>query len=258
MTETKTEQGTRSGGVQSVERAFSLLETIAAAGGDLTLSEISQRAPLPLPTIHRLLRTLVSLGYVRQTPNRSYALGARLIHLGEVSNRQLGALARPAMQRLVAELGETANLGVLDEDKVTYVGQVASPHAMRMFTEVGQRVFLHYSSVGKAILAELEPERALTLATQAGMPTPTTHSIGTPEGLAKELELTRERGYAIDEQEQELGVRCYAVSIPAPDSRMAVSISGPTSRVDEAFAERAVPLLHDVAAEIARAMGARA
>ncbi len=82
-----------SGGVQSVERAFELLELIGRAGGECSLSHLSAESPLPPPTIHRLLRTLVGIGYVRQLPNRSYALGPRLIRLGEVANRQLGAVA---------------------------------------------------------------------------------------------------------------------------------------------------------------------
>lgn len=257
MTQATTETGARSGGVQSVERAFALLETIAAAGGELTLSELSQRTPLPLPTIHRLLRTLVTMGQVRQLPNRSYALGPRLIHLGEVANRQLGALAKPAMRRLVEELGETSNLAVLDDDRVTYVGQVPSPHAMRMFTEVGQRVKLHYSGVGKAILASLPNETALALVQRSGMDSRTIHSLTSPQALLDDLEASRLRGYAIDEQEQELGVRCYAAVVPDSSTPLAVSVSGPTSRVDDAFAERAVPALQRAAREISLALNSR-
>lgn len=257
MTQAIPETGARSGGVQSVERAFALLETIAAAGGELTLSELSQRTPLPLPTIHRLLRTLVTMGHVRQLPDRSYALGPRLIHLGEVANRQLGAMAKPAMRRLVEELGETSNLAVLDDDRVTYVGQVPSPHAMRMFTEVGQRVKLHYSGVGKAILATLPDETALALVQRSGMDARTIHSLTSSQALLDDLAASRLRGYAVDEQEQELGVRCYAVVVPDSSTPLAVSVSGPTSRVDDAFAERAVPALQRAAREISLALNAR-
>ena len=132
-----------SGGVQSVERVFELLELITDAGGDVTLSELSSSTDLPLPTIHRLLRTLVSLGYIRQLPNRRYALGPRLIRLGEGANKQLGALARPQLKSLVDRLGETSNMAVLDSDMVIYVAQVPSLHSMRMFTEVGRRAHTH-------------------------------------------------------------------------------------------------------------------
>src|SRR3954447_15740522 len=147
-----------SGGVQSVERVFELLELITDAGGDVTLSELSSSTDLPLPTIHRLLRTLVSLGYIRQLPNRRYALGPRLIRLGEGANKQLGALAQPQLKILVDRLGEIANMAVLDSDMVIYVSQVPSLHSMRMFTEVGRRAHTHATGVGKAILAQLDDD----------------------------------------------------------------------------------------------------
>ena len=237
-------------GVQSVERVFELLELIADAGGSVTLSELAASAALPLPTIHRLLRTLVGLGYARQLPNRRYALGPKLIRLGEGANQQLGALALPQLKELVDQLGETANMAVLDADMVVYIAQVPSPHSMRMFTEVGRRAHTHDTGVGKAILAQLPDEKVRTIVARAGMPTPTRHSLGGIDALLADLALIRERGYAVDEQEQELGVRCFAMAVPGAPTPTAVSVSGPVSRVDEAFADRAVPVLRTVAARI--------
>ncbi|WP_077488978.1 IclR family transcriptional regulator [Sinomonas mesophila] len=239
-----------SGGVQSVERVFELLELITDAGGDVTLSELSSSTELPLPTIHRLLRTLVALGYVRQLPNRRYALGPRLIRLGEGANKQLGALARPQLTQLVTKLGETSNMAVLDSDMVIYVAQVPSQHSMRMFTEVGRRAHTHDTGVGKAILAQLDDEVVRGIVERTGMPTPTSHSIGTIDDLLKDLAKIRERGYAIDEQEQEIGVRCFSMAVPNAPTPTAISVSGPVSRVDEAFGERAVPLLRAAAEAI--------
>ncbi|WP_309081837.1 IclR family transcriptional regulator [Zhihengliuella sp.] len=241
-------------GVQSVERAFELLELIARAGGECTLSELAAETPLPLPTIHRLLRTLVGIGHVRQMPNRRYALGPRLIRLGEVANRQLGALAGPVLRSLVDDLGESANLAVLDGDMVVYTGQVPSAHSMRMNTEVGRRANLHNSGVGKAILSVLDDERIARLVTQAGMPAATPKSITTLSGLFAEVERIREQGYAVDEEEQEIGVRCFAMAIPGAPTPMAISISGPVSRVGQDFADRAVPSLQRAAATISSAL----
>ena len=152
-----------SGGVQSLERAFDLLERMADAGGEVGLSELAASSGLPLPTIHRLMRTLVSCGYVRQQPNRRYALGPRLIRLGESAARLLGTWARPYLARLVEETGETANMALLDGDEIVYVAQVPSKHSMRMFTEVGRRVLPHSTGVGKALLAHTPGRRgALT------------------------------------------------------------------------------------------------
>ena len=238
------------GGVQSVERVFELLELITDAGGEVTLSELSASTDLPLPTIHRHLRTLVMKGYARQLPNRRYALGPRLIRLGEGANKQLGALARPQLKMLVDRLGETSNMAVLDSDMVVYIAQVPSSHSMRMFTEVGRRAHTHDTGVGKAILAQLDNETVRNIVTRAGMPTPTEKSIGSVEQLLEELENIRERGYSIDEQEQELGVRCFAMAVPDAPTPTAISVSGPISRVDESFADKAVPLLRSAAQAI--------
>src|SRR5699024_2226683 len=117
--------------------------------------ELSHAVDLPLPTIHRLLRTLVEPGYIRQLPNRSYALGPRLIPLGEAATRQLGAASRPILKRLADELGESANMAALDSQMIVYIGQVQSSRSMRMFTEVGRRAYPHATGVGKAILATM-------------------------------------------------------------------------------------------------------
>ena len=131
------------GRVQSLARAFDLLEHLADAGGSLTLSQLAATSGLPLPTIHRLMRSLVGTGYVRQEPSRRYALGPRLIRLGESAASMLGSWAMPYLAGLVDRIGETANMAILEGDSVVYVAQVPSPHSVRMFTEVGRRVLLH-------------------------------------------------------------------------------------------------------------------
>lgn len=239
--------GRSAGGVRSVERVFDLLSIITASGGESSLSELASRAELPLPTIHRLLRTLIPLGYVRQLPNRSYALGPGLIRLGNAAGLQLGTYAQPVLQGLVDELGESANMAMLDGQMVIYVGQAQSSHSMRMFTEVGRRAHLHDTGVGKAILAALPEQQVLSIVTSMGMPTPTVKSHGTVESLLADLEVIRERGYAVDDEEQEIGVRCFSMVLPNAPTPTAISVSGPTTRVDWGFGERAVPLLRDAA-----------
>lgn len=240
----------RSGSVQSVERVFELLEAIFDAGGEISLSDLAAASELPMPTIHRLLRTCVSLGYARQLPNRRYALGARLIPLGERAGRQLGQVAQPRLQDLVADLGETANLAILEGSSAVYVAQQPSRHSMRMFPEIGRRVNLHATGVGKAILSLLDDEQVQALVERAGLPTPTPNSHRTLQSLMDDLTQIRGRGYAVDNEEQEIGVRCYAVPVPGAPSQMAVSVSGPLSRVDDAFGAQAVPKLLAAAASI--------
>jgi IclR family transcriptional regulator, acetate operon repressor len=247
---------TASGGVQSIERAFDLLEMLADAGGALGLSELAAASGLPLPTVHRLMRTLVNRGYVRQEASRRYALGSRLIRLGETSSRMLGTWLRPFLAQLVRLTGETANLAMLDGDEVVYIALVPSPHQMRMFTEPGRRVRTHCTAVGKALLAQLPPAEARAMLERDGMPRFTPATITDPDLLLAHLEVIRKQGHAIDEGEQEVGVRCFAVAVPDAPAALAISTSGPQTRMTDDAAERIVPALKRIASEISETIAA--
>jgi IclR family acetate operon transcriptional repressor len=251
-----TSRGSAAGGVQSIERAFDLLEMLADAGGALGLSELASTSGLPLPTVHRLMRTLVNRGYVRQEASRRYTLGSRLIRLGEISSRTLGTWLRPVLAQLVRETGETANLAMLDGDEVVYIAQVPSPHSMRMFTEPGRRVRPHCTAVGKALLAQLPPEQARALLQRDGMPAYTPTTITDPDLLLAHLEVIRKQGYAIDEGEQEVGVRCFAVAVPDAPASLAISTSGPQARMTDDAAARIVPALKQSALQISATIAA--
>jgi IclR family acetate operon transcriptional repressor len=241
------EKNGRDGGVQSLQRAFELLEHLADTGGEASLSELATLSGLPMPTIHRLIRTLVDLGYVRQNTNRRYALGARLIRLGENASMQFGAWARPLLAELVEEVGETANLAVLERDEVVYVAQVPSKHSMRMFTEVGRRLLPHGTGVGKAMLAHLPSSDVRSLLSRTGMPAYTEHTFTDADLLAVELSRIAEQGYALDEAEQELGVRCVAVAVPGAPVPAAVSVSGPSGRLTAEAVAHIAPAVQRVA-----------
>jgi IclR family acetate operon transcriptional repressor len=237
----------RAGGVQSLDRAFELLELMAAAGGEVALSQLASASGLPVPTIHRIVRTLVASGYVLQMPSRRYALGPRLIGLGKSASQTVEAWASPHLITLADTSGETANLAMLDVDMVVYVAQVASSrHTMRMFTEVGRRVYAHCTGVGKALLAQLPEEDVRHIVTVAGMPAITEHSITEVGRLLEELATVRTQGYAVDDGEQELGVRCVSVPVTG-SSTSAVSVSGPASRVTHEAVPSLLPLLRAAA-----------
>ncbi len=245
----------RSGTVQSIERAFGLLETMADHGGTMGLSQLAQESGLPLPTIHRLLRTLVDLGYLRQDAGRQYVLAPRLIRLGESSGAMLSVWAKPHLDRLVSDLGESANLAMLDGDQIVYVAQAQSRRSMRMFTEVGRRVLPHCTAVGKAIMARMPQEQVLDLLRRTGMPKHTDNTITDPDAFARALVWVDEHGYALDDEEQENGVRCVAVAVPDAPTRLGLSVSGPASRMTPEVVDRAVPILRQAAADLSRDLG---
>lgn len=239
------------GGVQSLDRAFGILETMADAGGIIGLSQLAQSADLPLATIHRLVRTLVDLGYVRQEQSRQYSLGPRLMRLADASAKRIGTWASPAMTTAVARLGESVNLAVLEADEIVYVAQVQpQTNFMRMFTEVGRRTFPHATAVGKAILAQRPDAEVVAMLERTGMARHTDHTLTETGQFLASLAETRKRGFALDEGEQEVGVRCVAVVVPDAPQPMALSMSGPLTRMGDDVVSKAVSVLRDTAAEI--------
>lgn len=139
----------------------------------------------------------------------------------------------PALTALVEATGETANMAVLDGDRAVYLAQVPSKHSMRMFTEVGRRVHVHCTAVGKALAASLPESDVRALLARAGTPAQTPNTLTDVDQLVAHL------GFATDEAEQELGVRCVAVPVPDAPAPVALSVSGPSAR----FTPEVVPAL---------------
>ncbi len=171
----------RRSGVQSVFRALDLLDTLEREGGTLGISELADLVGLPAGTVHRLATTLVDSGYLRHLSDRRYCLGSRLASLGASATALMGTQAQPVLRDLAGALGETANLAVFSSGDAEYVGQVAGSHSMRMFTEVGRRVPVHSTGVGKALLSMLADHEALRVLRREGMPSFTSSTITTPE-----------------------------------------------------------------------------
>ncbi|MGH3318581.1 MAG: IclR family transcriptional regulator [Streptosporangiaceae bacterium] len=241
--------------VRTVDRAIDLLELMCDVGGEMGLSELSAASGLPLPTTHRLMRTLTSRGLARREPSsRNYALGPRLIRLGEAAGRMLGDWAKPYLAELVEATGETANLAMFDGDEAVYVAQAPSRHAMRMFTEVGRRVMPHCTGVGKALLSQLPDAEVRELLRRTGMPSQTPHTIADMDALLGELEHVRGRGFALDDGEQEVGVRCVAVPVLGAPTMAAISVSGPATRLTETTWEQIAPVMKSTAARLADAL----
>ena len=244
-----------SGGVQSVERAFALLDLLARAGGRLPLTDLAERSGLSLGTVHRLLKTLAGSGYVRQDVDKRYALGTALLPLGDAATRLLGSWAQPYLARLVEASGETSNLAVLEDDRVVYLAQAPGRHRVRMFTEVGRRVLPHTTAVGKVLMAWQDETQVRRVVARLGLPRHTARTITEPAAFLRELTRVRAQGFALDDEEEEEGVRCVAVPVgPGPTAVAAVSVSGPASRVRRHDAEL-VSTMEGIAADLASSLG---
>jgi IclR family acetate operon transcriptional repressor len=243
-------------GVQSVERALELLEALAEPGEAKGVSELARATGLPVATIHRLLATMVSRGYVRQDAgSHKYTLGSHLIRLGDAAARDFAQFARPYLAELMEASGETANLAMLEDGHVAYVAQVASRHhRVRMFTEVGRRVHPHTSGVGKVVLAFRPRAEVEALLARSGLPPRTPRTITDPARFLAELDKVASQGYAIDSGEEEVGVRCLAVPVfGMGGSVAAMSVSAPEGRLQDRDIERVLPEMLRISAALSAA-----
>jgi IclR family acetate operon transcriptional repressor len=235
--------------VQSVTRALALLDIVEAAGGVLGISEMANQSSLPVGTTHRLAHTLVASGYLRQLPDRRYCLASRLITLGTSANALIGMRARPVLRDLTDRTGESANLAVLSANSAEYVAQVPGFHSMRTFTEVGRRVPLHSTGVGKALLSMLSNHQVRHILKTSDLTSYTPTTITRMDALLDDIESIRTQGYALDDGEMEIGVRCVAVPLRAA-SLLAVSVSGPTVRMTREKLNSAIAVLTDAQTEL--------
>lgn len=225
-----------SGQVRSLTRALRLLRHLSESGDGLTLTELSEIASLPPSTVHRLLTTLESERFVRPDPTAGvWRIGVSAFVVGAAFARSRDKLnlARPYLRRLMELSGETANLYVASDGNAVCIGQIESRHAMRAIAGVGGRVPVHSSAAGKVLIAHMPEAERAALIDSLAFDKLTERTITTAAGLARALEEVRDLGYAIDDEEHDLGLRCVAAPIFDEHGQpvAAISISGPSARI---------------------------
>lgn len=239
-----------------------LLNTLAKSDQGLSLSEVAQRVELPISTTHRLLGTLQHENFVRYDPARgAWFIGVQAFIVGSafLRSRELTAIARPLMHELMENSGETVNLAVEDAGEIVYIAQVECQQTMRAKARPGGRASMHASALGKALLAqksECEVERIVGL---RGLTKQTEKTITTPEKLREELAIIREQGYAVDDEENAVGLRCVAAAIfdEHEEAVAAISLSGPAVRVTGELVPKLGQAVHEAASQIACQFGGR-
>lgn len=250
----------RSDSVQSLVRALSIINKLAGADDGLALTKLAQSVGLAPSTAHRLLTTLEQERYVQfDVEERTWSIGVQTFIAGSafLRARNLVAVARPYMRALMEECRETVNLAIEDNDEAMYLSQVESRQMMRAQAKQGARVPLYCSSVGKALLSAVsERELAKVLRRRPIRPL-TAKTIASKSALRNELALTRERGFAVDDEEHAVGLRCVAALIfnELGESIAAISISGPTARISKANIPRLGDQVRRKADEITAQLG---
>lgn len=250
---------TGSGHTQALSRGLAVLEALAATEGGATLTALAEKLALPAPTAYRLLATLAEAGYVQQGPGGEWLVGLRAFRVGAafLDHRNLVVVAYPFLKRLMELSGETTNLAVIDRGEAVFVEQVQCRELMRMSTKLGARAPLHASGVGKAMLAAMEATAVDALLGRRGLARHTAQTITEREALARELALSRERGYAIDDQEHADGLFCIARALWDENGEpwAAISLAGPTSRLTSGRVDALGRLVHSIADQLTAALG---
>jgi DNA-binding IclR family transcriptional regulator len=211
-------------------------------------------------TVHRLLATLAAQGYVRQNPDTGrYALGPKAIRLAEAYLGQLDLrrVARPFLERLTQETGETANLVIQDGRAALYLDKVESPRSLRIFSHIGRRAPLHCTAVGKVLLANAPPSQVDRLLGEGPLERLTKRTITSITQLRRELSTVRVRGYAVDREECEEGGHCIAVAVrnATGEAVAAVGISSPSVRMSARRIQKLVPAVVRAGREISERLG---
>lgn len=240
----------------AVERALAMLDAVAASTSGLSNSDLSRRLEIPKSSASYILRVLERRGVLlRDGETGKYRLGLKVLSLAHAveAGSDLRAAALPAMRHFVQRTGLTAHLAVLDRGEAVYIEKVEAASFIRMDTWVGRRMQVNSTSVGKALLAWLPEEEVDEILRLHGLKRRTAHTITLRPRFASELRKTRQRGYAVDDEENSLGARCVAVPVrdELGNVRAALGVSGPLHEVTEATIPRIASHLHEAAGRIA-------
>lgn len=245
--------------IQVADRLFLTMETLAQKG-PMGLIELSNQMELHKSTVHRLLNSLIYMGYTRQDlETGKYSLTFKLL---ELSNQLLAhvdviEIVRPYLKKLMRQTGETVHFVQKDGNYAVYIDKVESDqNSVRMVSKVGSRIPLYCSGVGKTMAAQMTEEQVRKMWAKSSIHALTPHTIVDCDEYLKTLEEVREKGYALDNEENELGVRCIAAGVTDYKGRpkYAFSISAPVSRMDDQRVEELAYYVLKMKEEIARAI----
>ena len=241
----------------AVERALAILEGVSQSREGLTNADISRKLGIPKSSASYILRTLERRGYLRRRSQTGrYRLGLKVLSFGRdvLAGFEIGEMALPVLRTLVERTQLTAHLAILDHGEAVYIAKVDAPGFIKMDTWVGRRMFVHSTSVGKALVAHLPKTEVEAILRQHGMKKRTPKTLSTPARFFAELEKVRLQGYAVDDEENSPGARCLGA--PVFDAlghvEAALGMSGTTTQVDDVHLPKFVELLREAARRISR------
>lgn len=247
-------------GIQALDRALDVLEALAAHDG-LTLTELADYLGQSTATMHRVLATLEERHYVENNPKRQeWFIGPETFRLGSsfMRNTNIVERSRSAMRDLMNQTGETSNLGIERDGVVLFISQVETHETIRAFFPPGTKSPLHASGIGKALLSSFDDERMDAFVKAARFTRFTDKTIANAQQLREAVLQTRHWGYALDDEERTVGMRCVAASIlnSYGEAVAGISVSGPTLRMPDAKVREIGSLVSAAAREVSKRLGA--
>ncbi len=246
--------------IQSVSHAFDVLEQFSGEIVELGVTELSKKLKLHKNNVFRLLATLESRGYIEQNKaTENYHLGLKSLELGQTFIKQMGLLrqARPLLEKLSDESGETAYIGIMRNADVTYLDVAESSQTVRVAPRIGLRLPTYCTAVGKVQIA-FKPEEEIKKSIPEKLEKLTSHTIADEKKLLAHLKTVEESGYAVDNEEYEDGVTCVGAPIRDYTGHVVagISISGPTMRISsDKIEKKLVQLVKHTGEEISKRLG---
>jgi IclR family acetate operon transcriptional repressor len=244
--------------VTGVDRTVAILACFEATAR-LRLTDVARETGLSEATALRYLTTLGRHGFVERDAAGAYALGIRVFKLGRraLGRPDVRKLALPHLERLLQRFGETVNLAVRQGEEVVIIDVLESSQSIRKGASIGESDSWHCSGLGKAILATLPPAEARALLARLGLPRATGRTLTTVEALEADLQAIRARGYAVDDEEAEDGLRCVAAAVRDHHgrARYAISVSGPANRLTLELVPALGPEVARAADGVSRGLG---
>jgi DNA-binding IclR family transcriptional regulator len=250
--------------VQTIVRVSLILEMVGQSVQGISIRDLSAGLKLPKGTVHRLLSSLSYFGYIRQDPEtKNYFLGLKLMELNIHLSNQLDfrKVAEPILRDLAKKTKQTAHMVIYDRSEVVYVEKIETEQpagGLKMASRVGSRNLAHSSAVGKVLLSSFPEEAVDEFLTEKGLPRQTVNTITDPDAFREHLHIVRSQGFAMDDEENEKGIRCLGAPIFDGKGRpvAAISISGPVFQMTKKFVQEVVKKeVIAAASEISRRLG---
>ncbi len=248
---------------QSVEKVLQIIETMAQSKESLRLQDIAQRVDMPASTALRFLNTLMKCGYARQDAGSlRYSLTLKFMHIGSLVNSQISIrdVARPYLANLAQKCNESVCLAIEQDMEIVYIDVIDGPDGMLKITQrIGKLAPIHSTGIGKLMLLNYDLKQFEHIIETKGLKALTPNTITSKDELLLELEKIKQRGYALDDEECELGARCLSAGIKDYTGKYVagISVSGPTTRMTMEYIEQIKDVVMETADKISRELSYR-